>query len=295
MKSKFVAYFLWLIGVFGCLGLHRFYLGKTKTGLLWLISGGLLGVGSIVDLFSLGEQVKQVNSLRILEKLASGEETLKIRAQLEKNSIDPLKQDSYCPYCMGKLRSKPKHDLQCPYCQKAIYFRPKAIIFDQPLLIQADALVVDRLMKLAKFGIDSQSFIQKRVELQDKYGPEVNSVDVLWSLVQTALNATQDPGILKKLYHQATLFLKDLKQDFYSILQRSAKMQLLEFQNDAYTKQVRIVTAPGGVCATCRQLDGTIYSLEDAIRLMPLPCKACGHHLSKEFSGFCRCNYQAVE
>jgi hypothetical protein len=294
MKSKFVAYFLWLIGVFGCLGLHRFYLGKTKTGFLWLFSGGLLGFGSIVDLFSLGEQVKQVNSLRILEKLASGEVIPKLRAQLEKNPIDPLKQDSYCPYCLGKLRSKPKHDFQCPYCQKEIYLRPKAIIFDQPLLIETDALVVDHLLKLAKFGITDESYIQKRVELQDQYGPEINSVDVLWSLIQKTLNGTQDPEMLKKLYHRAALFLEDLKQDFYYILQRSAKMQLLEFQHDGYTKQVRIVAGPG-VCAACRQLDGKIYSLEDAIRLMPLPCKACSHHLSKEFGNFCRCSYQAVE
>ena len=35
----------------GLFGAHRFYVGKTGTGLLYLFTGGLLGVGWIVDIF----------------------------------------------------------------------------------------------------------------------------------------------------------------------------------------------------------------------------------------------------
>ncbi len=31
-------------------GLHRFYAGKFWTGLLWLLTGGLIGIGQIVDI-----------------------------------------------------------------------------------------------------------------------------------------------------------------------------------------------------------------------------------------------------
>lgn len=47
-KTRTVALILWLL--LGILGVHRFYVGKVWTGLLWLFTGGLFGIGLIVDL-----------------------------------------------------------------------------------------------------------------------------------------------------------------------------------------------------------------------------------------------------
>lgn len=52
----------WLLQTFlGVFGIHRFYLGKWLTGLLWLLTGGLFLLGWLYDFWTLNEQVDEVN------------------------------------------------------------------------------------------------------------------------------------------------------------------------------------------------------------------------------------------
>ena len=70
MYSTGLAYLLWAIGGFGALGLHRFYLGKIPSGVLWMCSAGLFGLGSIYDLLTIPRQVKEANIRKaILEQM----------------------------------------------------------------------------------------------------------------------------------------------------------------------------------------------------------------------------------
>lgn len=50
--------FLTFLGFFG---VHRFYLGKWVTGVVWLLTGGLFVVGYLYDLWTLNDQVDSAN------------------------------------------------------------------------------------------------------------------------------------------------------------------------------------------------------------------------------------------
>lgn len=52
----------WLLLVFlGIFGAHRFYMGKWITGIAYFFSGGLFGFGLLYDLWTLNEQLDELN------------------------------------------------------------------------------------------------------------------------------------------------------------------------------------------------------------------------------------------
>ncbi len=52
----------WILLTFlGLFGVHRMYMGKWITGLLYLVSGGLLGIGWLYDFVTLNSQVTTLN------------------------------------------------------------------------------------------------------------------------------------------------------------------------------------------------------------------------------------------
>ncbi len=52
----------WVLLTFlGVFGIHRFYMGKWITGIIYVLTGGLLGIGLLYDLWMLNEQVSEIN------------------------------------------------------------------------------------------------------------------------------------------------------------------------------------------------------------------------------------------
>jgi len=52
-KSKSTTILLCLLGFLGVAGLHRIYTGHVLSGLIFLVTGGLIGIGTLFDLLNL--------------------------------------------------------------------------------------------------------------------------------------------------------------------------------------------------------------------------------------------------
>lgn len=52
-KSKGLSIILCLLGFMGLAGMHKFYEGKIVMGIIYFITGGIMGIGTIIDVLRL--------------------------------------------------------------------------------------------------------------------------------------------------------------------------------------------------------------------------------------------------
>ncbi|HKK48128.1 MAG TPA: TM2 domain-containing protein [Alkalispirochaeta sp.] len=63
-----MAYLFWLPSLIGVAGLHRFYLGKPVSGIFFLMTGGIFGLGTLYDALTMPQQVR---TARLSHRLGS--------------------------------------------------------------------------------------------------------------------------------------------------------------------------------------------------------------------------------
>lgn len=52
----------WILLTFlGIFGVHRFYMGKIVTGIIYLLSGGIFLIGIVYDYWTLNSQISEIN------------------------------------------------------------------------------------------------------------------------------------------------------------------------------------------------------------------------------------------
>lgn len=61
VKNRPTAYALWALGLVSLCGIHRLYTGRYKSGLLYLATFGLCGIGQLLDLLFIDRMVEQAN------------------------------------------------------------------------------------------------------------------------------------------------------------------------------------------------------------------------------------------
>lgn len=60
-RDSGTGYLLWALCLIGICGIHRFYLDKPVSAIIWFVTGGLCGLGQLVDLFILPGMVREKN------------------------------------------------------------------------------------------------------------------------------------------------------------------------------------------------------------------------------------------
>jgi TM2 domain-containing membrane protein YozV len=72
------AYLFWLLSLVGLSGVHRLYLGKIGSGILWIFTGGLFGIGALYDLVTLPAQVREANMRAYYRAAVAGQAPVRL-------------------------------------------------------------------------------------------------------------------------------------------------------------------------------------------------------------------------
>ena len=113
-KTSSTAYLLWAGFLFGFAGLHRFYLGRIGTGLLWLLTFGLFGIGQLVDLLGIPRMVDAANAPLLRQRLAILEAAQQAAAPPPPRPVAVQVRCGYCDTLVNRGSSK------CPSCGAAL-------------------------------------------------------------------------------------------------------------------------------------------------------------------------------
>lgn len=154
--------------------------------------------------------------------------------------------------------------------------------------------------RLKRYNITQAEFDERKAELRKQWGREPSDIDVIWGILNdhtveiVSKGTLRDKDLvgLKMNSRFKALLLHDEGKDPHELLQEAAKWDLTRLQQNPFVTGVRIL-AVKTACPICQQLNGRIFTIDEALKKMPIPNKNCTHkHNGKR--GWCRCMYLSV-
>ena len=76
LRRRDLSYLLWCLSLVGICGVQRIYNRRPLSGVLYLLSFGLLGIGTVVDLFLIPSLVRHANAPTLLDQARAAVEPI---------------------------------------------------------------------------------------------------------------------------------------------------------------------------------------------------------------------------
>lgn len=142
---------------------------------------------------------------------------------------------------------------------------------------------------LRSFGLNEHDLVKEQ-----SHGAKSENEALVALLTRIAVTSS-DPQIRGMAYYQLATLADREGRKFVDLLREKARCELLSLKQSGVVPKVKIVNnSPVTPCVACVARIGEVLSIDDALRIMPLPCRTCTCTLLGEQSGFCRCSYEAV-
>lgn len=92
-------------------------------------------------------------------------------------------------------------------------------------------------------------------------------------------------------HYEKAIGLSKIGKNPFKELKIASNMELLDYQKKG-VRQVRILATKNS-CKNCQKQYNKKYSIQEALKKMPIPCKDCTFYLDQNGKCFCRCAWIA--
>lgn len=198
-----------------------------------------------------------------------------------------------CPHCGHTFEKMPSRKRKCPTCGESVIVKKDPATEQKILMTEKQASAADVAWKQIYFV----RRWARRLEITEsevhsrhaKMAPGTSPRDALWSIMNERSQGASDHTESKMALFEMGLFLHEEGRDNLKVMQEAARAQLREIRSVGIRDEVKIFSEGG--CDTCRALDGTVLTIEQALKTMPIPCPECVHDVNDSGRGWCRCMY----
>jgi len=200
-----------------------------------------------------------------------------------------------CPACQAALKKVPQRKTKCPACGQFMFVKTLPTTRARVLVTEARALAIEAewssylarerwVAELSTCGLTAQDYDREMADTTR------SATESIYRLFDQALALNRgDWHMLSTIYHRLAFFAYESGGEFKPYLSQAAQMRLNEYRARG-SRTVKILTSGQEACAACQSLHDKVYSIDEALAKMPIPCDRC----TTWDSGFCRCQYVSV-
>ena len=223
---------------------------------------------------------KQELQRRIAERKSKSQREAVIRASFPSNRPAPLPpitlSSPACPYCGVIQEPPPMRRRKCRDCGQIIHVRTNMEERKKHLLIAEEA--------------------ERRAAIDARLAREQRNEE--WKQLSEQVRLAMQAGDWKSLqaaYQQQARILLAEGRPHRHVAQEATRAQLMSLL-ELGVAAVKIRTADDErVCAYCQSLDGKVFTIQEALEVMPIPGPNCTDgNEQNPHGGRCRCVYVAV-
>jgi hypothetical protein len=196
-----------------------------------------------------------------------------------------MSEQAVCCHCHGVLAKAPSRKTKCPHCGQYIYVRTDPQTRAKMLLTEHQAVIHDWIKRLSEeFGISRDAYERARSK-----NPSLTDVKTILALLEARAKHPRKDGFDSPAYTYGAMasLLYETGGDPAEYLKSSARGRLLELK-EAGIETAEILAGDDG-CPACLAMNHRTFSVEEALRDMPLPNRDCTKHLENENHSICRC------